>query len=217
MTDPSLPILYSFRRCPYAIRARLALRYAGLQVEIREVVLRDKPEAMLTLSPKGTVPVLVLEQGRAESEIIEESLEVMLWALAQNDPDGWLDIDMQEAISLIDANDDQFKPWLDRYKYPDRFDGHEPGEALGHCENFLQQIEQRLQQRAFICGDKASLVDMAMYSFVRQFAFVDIDWFSSSPYQQLNKWLDDFLASDLFTESMQKYPPWHEGDQVTVF
>lgn len=217
MTENSLPVLYSFRRCPYAIRARLALYYAGLAVELREVVLRDKPTEMLVVSPKGTVPVLVLEDGREEPEIIEESLEVMLWALAQNDPDGWLDIEFEQGISLIEANDDQFKPWLDRYKYPDRFEPLQPDEARMHCETFLQQLEERLQQQAFICGPRVSIVDMSLYSFVRQFAFVDIEWFRSGPYPALNKWLQDFLDSELFAAVMHKYPQWQPGDQATVF
>ena len=217
MIKKPLPVLYSFRRCPYAIRARLALRYAGLQVALREVVLADKPAEMLAVSPKGTVPVLVLEAGRDVPEVIDESLEVMLWALAQNDPQGWLDIDIDAGIKLIDANDDQFKPWLDRYKYPEHFEQLEPDEARGHCESFLQQLEDRLLQHSYICGNQVSLVDMAMYSFVRQFAFVDIDWFRGSAYKALNHWLQEFLDSELFAAVMQKYPQWHSGDEETVY
>jgi glutathione S-transferase len=215
ITNPS-PVLYSFRRCPYAIRARLALRYAGLQVALREVVLSDKPAELLAASPKGTVPVLVTAAGRDGPEIIEESLDVMLWALAQNDPDGWLDIDVEEGIRLIEANDDQFKPWLDRYKYPEHFERLESGEALGHCESFLQQIEERLQKQPYLCGGQVSIVDMAMYSFVRQFAYVDIDWFKASPYKSLSKWLQDFLDGELFAAVMQKYPQWNSGDPEPV-
>jgi glutathione S-transferase len=217
MTNNPLPVLYSFRRCPYAIRARLALRYAGLPVALREVVLADKPAELLAVSPKGTVPVLVLDAGRDVAEVIDESLEVMLWALAQNDPQGWLDIDIDAGIKLIDANDDQFKPWLDRYKYPEHFEPLEPGEARGHCEGFLQQLEDRLQQHAYICGVKVSLVDMAMYSFVRQFAFVDIDWFRGSHFKAVNRWLQEFLDSELFATAMQKYPQWHSGDEEPVY
>jgi glutathione S-transferase len=117
----NLPVLYSFRRCPYAIRARLALRYAGISCELREVVLKDKPEHMLQASPKGTVPVLLVNGDHGSVEVIEESLDIMLWALEQNDPDGWLAVDQALASQLIDANDEQFKPWLDRYKYPNRY------------------------------------------------------------------------------------------------
>ena len=216
MTTAPSPILYSFRRCPYAIRARLALRYAGLQVALREVVLSDKPAELLTVSPKGTVPVLVIEAGHDVPEVIEESLDVMLWALAQNDPDGWLDIDIEAGTRLIEANDDQFKPWLDRYKYPEYFEQLEPGEALGHCENFLQQIDGRLQEQPYLCGGKVSIVDMAMYSFLRQFAYVDIAWFKASPYKSLRKWLQDFLDGELFAAVMQKYPQWNSGDPEPV-
>jgi glutathione S-transferase len=212
MSGASLPVLYSFRRCPYAIRARLALRYSGIKVALREVDLGDKPPEMLAASPKGSVPVLVLEKGSEQPEVIDESLDVMLWALAQNDPDGWLDIDIHAARQLVDANDDQFKPWLDRYKYPEHFEKLEPGEARGHCETFLQQLEHRLHADNYLCGDTVSIVDMAMYSFVRQFAFVDTGWFAASSLVGVNRWLNDFLEGALFTAVMEKYPKWQAGD-----
>jgi glutathione S-transferase len=216
MSDASLPVLYSFRRCPYAIRARLALRYSGIKVALREVDLGDKPPEMLAASPKGTVPVLLLNEGREQSEVIDESLDVMLWALAQNDPDGWLDIDMRANRQLIDTNDDQFKHWLDRYKYPEYFKELEPGEARGHCETFLQQLEQRLDAHNYLCGDTVSAVDMALYSFVRQFAFVDIEWFAASSLVAVNRWLNNFLEGELFASVMEKYPQWHAGDKEPV-
>lgn len=217
MTDKTPPALYSFRRCPYAIRARLALRYCGINVALREVVLRDKPEELVKVSPKATVPVLVINEGEADQEIIDESLDIMLWALAQNDPAGWLDVDAELANNLIDANDEQFKPWLDRYKYPNRYQGVEPGEALAHCETFLDELENRLERHAYICGARASIVDFATYSFVRQFAFVDMEWFESSRYVALKNWLRAFMESGLFAAAMTKYPPWRAGDSVTLF
>jgi len=217
MPDTSLPILYSFRRCPYAIRARLALRYSRIKGALREVVRGDKPSEMLAASPKGTVPVLVLEEGRGQPEVIDESLDIMLWALAQNDPDGWLDIDIQAAKQLIDANDDQFKPWLDRYKYPDRYPDLQPDEPREHCEHFLRVVEERLQHSEFLCGSKVSLVDMALYSFIRQFVFVDADWFRSGSYQRLDHWLQVFLADELFGSVMDKYPQWQPGTVEPVF
>lgn len=217
MPEVSLPVFYSFRRCPYAIRARLALRYSGIEVALREVDLGDKPSEMLAASPKGSVPVLVLEEGRAQPEVIDESLDVMLWALAQHDPDGWLDIDLQDAQHLIDANDDQFKIWLDRYKYPEWFEKLEPGEARDHCEAFLGKLEDRLQAHKYLCGDRVSMVDMSMYSFVRQFAFVDIEWFKASPFVGVNRWLNEFLDGELFAAVMEKYPQWHAGDKEPVF
>jgi len=214
--DP-LPVLYSFRRCPYAIRARLALRYAGIELEHREVVLKDKPPEMLAASPKGTVPVLVLNDGTMRREIIEESLDIMFWALAQADPDGWLNVNVAEANQLIEANDEQFKPWLDRYKYPNRYEGLSDGEAREQCGRFLQELEQRLAQQAYLCAAKPSIADFAIYSFVRQFAFVDIDKFRSGPYVALNRWLDEFLNSPLFESVMQKHVQWRQGNAAVVY
>jgi glutathione S-transferase len=215
----SLPVLYSFRRCPYAIRARLALRYAGIEVELREVVLKDKPPEMLTVSPKGTVPVLLLNSGAADGqhEVIEESLDIMFWALAQNDPDGWLAVDIKEANQIIDANDEQFKPWLDRYKYPNRYAGIQAGEPREHCEVFLRELEQRLTRQSYLCGSAPSIVDYSLYSFVRQFAHVDIDWFNDSDYAAVRSWLQQFMDSTLFADVMYKYPQWQNGDDITVF
>jgi glutathione S-transferase len=195
----------------------LALRYAGIQVTLREVVLKDKPAEMLACSPKGTVPVLVLNDGDAGQEVIDESLDIMLWALAQHDPDGWLAVDTEVALQLIAANDDQFKPWLDRYKYPNRYTDLKPGEPLAHCEVFLQVLEDRLQTSAFLCGEKLSFVDMSIYSFVRQFAFVDMDWFSTSRHVEVNRWLQVFLDSSSFASVMDKYPQWQTGDAEVQF
>jgi glutathione S-transferase len=217
VTDFPLPALYSFRRCPYAIRARLALRYSGVRVALREVVLRDKPVQLIAASAKGTVPVLLLDEGGVGQEVIDESLDIMFWALAQNDPDGWLDVDIDVANRLIDANDEQFKPWLDRYKYPDRYAELHAGEAREHCEVFLRELERRLQNNAYICGGRATIVDFSIYSFVRQFAFVDHDWFVSSEYKGLNRWLQVFLVSPLFVAAMHKYPAWQAGDTLTIF
>lgn len=213
----SLPVLYSFRRCPYAIRARLALRYAGVQCELREVDLKHKPAQMLAASPKGSVPVLVIWAATGTEEVIEESLDIMLWALAQSDPDGWLAINRRDAGDLIDANDNKFKHWLDRYKYPNYHDDIIAGEPLSHCERFLAELEQRLEKHAFLCGNAMSIADVALYSFVRQFAFVDRDWFKASAYPGTIHWLDSFLAGDLFDSVMGKYPTWQRGDVATVF
>ena len=212
MSD-ALPVLYSFRRCPYAIRARLALHYAGIACELREVVLRDKPAEMLELSPKGTVPVLWLPHG----DVIDESLDVMLWALAQHDPDGWLAADRRAADALITGNDDEFKVWLDRYKYPDRYkdiDSERAGEA---CWVFLDRLEARLEQQPCLLGSEPGLADYALFPFVRQFAFVDIDAFRAAGRRRLVTWLDGLLESSLFAAVMAKYPPWSAGDPVTVF
>jgi len=207
-----LPVLYSFRRCPYAIRARLALRYAGIACELREVVLRDKPARMLELSPKGTVPVLALPDG----EVIDESLDVMLWALAQHDPDGWLAADRGATDALITGNDEEFKVWLDRYKYPDRYPDTDPEVAADACWRFLDRLEERLTD-GFLFAGGTTLADMALFPFVRQFAFVDIEAFRTSGRPRLIAWLDGQLGSELFAAVMEKYPQWHPGDAVTLF
>jgi glutathione S-transferase len=217
MSVSSLPVLYSFRRCPYAIRARLALRYSGTAVLLREVVLRDKPAEMLAVSPKGTVPVLVVDTGEPDRDVLDESLEIMFWALGQNDPDGWMAVDAETAGGLIEANDDHFKPWLDRYKYPNRYDDFDPGEPLARCEKFVDSIEQRLQSQPYLCGSSASIADFALFPFIRQFAFVDIARFRSSGRPALGAWLDGMLAAPLFAEVMQKYPRWHPDDAPTLF
>jgi glutathione S-transferase len=216
--DSALPVLYSFRRCPYAIRARLALRAAGIRCSLREVLLRNKPPELLACSPKATVPVLVLDDG----EVIDESLEIMYWALSKNDPGGWLAVDMQIATRLIDENDDEFKSSIDRYKYPDRYPdaARETHRASG--EVFLARLENRLASASFLCGDQLSLVDVALLPFVRQFAYVDIGWFQGSRYLAVNAWLQRFLESARFAAVMQKYPAWQSDsrespDQTPVF
>jgi len=192
-----LPILYSFRRCPYAIRARLALAYAGIAVEIREVALKNKPEQMLAISPKGTVPVLQLPDGR----VLEESLDIMYWALAQHDPEHWLAFDT-EAETLIEWNDGDFKYSLDRYKYADRYPEFSQAYYRQQTEPFLIELESRLQHSPYLCGDYFSLADAAIFPFIRQFSNVDVDWFKSSPYRALNNWLDAALTTELFKSVM---------------
>ena len=190
-------VLYSFRRCPYAMRARMALRYSGVPLSIVEVSLKAKPAEMLALSPKGTVPVLVCADGR----VIEQSLEIMHWALAQYDPDNWLGPD---SAALIEENDQVFKVNLDRYKYAIRY----PEQPIEHYRAqgaaFLKSLEMMLQQTPYLAGDTLSLADIALAPFVRQFAHVDRDWFEQAPYPRLNAWLERFLASELFNAVMAK-------------
>lgn len=209
---PALPILYSFRRCPYAIRARMALVVTGVSVELREVLLRDKPFAMLEASAKGTVPVLVLPDGR----IIDESLDVMSWALSQRDPEHWL---RGEAADdpLIQACERNFKPWLDRYKYADRYPEQSPGHYRGQAEVFLSDLEGRLSNGGFLTGNSVTLVDVALFPFVRQFAGVDPAWWQCAPYPWLRCWLEGWLASVLFTDAMVKHPLWQPTTAGAVF
>ncbi|ROM48718.1 glutathione S-transferase [Pseudomonas canadensis] len=192
-------LLYSFRRCPYAMRARLALRYSGVPVRIVEVSLKAKPAEMLALSPKGTVPVL-----NVDGQVIEESLEIMQWALAQHDPDNWLLQGDPAVFALIAENDQDFKYHLNRYKYAERYPEHSMEQYRAEGELFLQKLEDLLADRAYLLADHPSLADMALAPFVRQFAHVDRAWFAASPYTQLQAWLQRFLESPLFISVMAK-------------
>ncbi|WP_438298836.1 glutathione S-transferase [Pseudomonas sp. NMS19W] len=191
--------LYSFRRCPYAMRARMALRYSGVPVEIIEVSLKAKPAEMLAISPKGTVPVL-----DAEGQVIDESLEIMRWALAQNDPDDWLLGGDSRIAELIEANDQVFKVHLNRYKYAERYPEQPMEVYRAEGARFLQKLDELLEGRDYLLTDHPCLSDIALLPFVRQFAHVDRDWFATTPYERLQAWLQRFLESDLFTAIMKK-------------
>ena len=192
-------LLYSFRRCPYAMRARLALRYSGVPVEIVEVSLKAKPAAMLALSPKGTVPVLSLD-GR----VIEESLEIMQWALAQNDPEDWLLRGDPRVLALIAENDQVFKHHLNRYKYAERYPEQPMEHYRAEGEVFLQMLEDLLGDHDYLLAERMSLADAAVVPFVRQFAHVDREWFAGAPYRRLQAWLQRILESPLFMAVMAK-------------
>jgi glutathione S-transferase len=211
-----LPVLYSFRRCPYAIRARMAIRYSGLSVALREVVLRDMPAALLQCSPKGTVPVLVLPDGR----VLEESRDIIDWALAQHDPDQWRPqspVQQAALLSLLNENDGAFKQSLDRYKYAERYPEHPAAHYRAAGECFLTRLERLLARHDWLLGGRMGVADIAILPFVRQFAQVDADGFRQAPCPHLQDWLGRLLHSTLFTGVMHKYPPWREGDAVRVF
>jgi glutathione S-transferase len=201
-----LPVLYSFRRCPYAMRARMALRYSGIQVDIHEVSLKDKPEAMLQISPKGTVPVLALPND----EVLDESLDIMRWVLAQNDPDDWLMAGApalgQEAEVLIAETDGSFKQALDHYKYATRFPEHSAEFYRAEGEVFLQALELRLSKTRYLCRERCSFADIAIFPFIRQFVSVDEAWFRQAPYLALGNWLKQLVESRLFISIMEKPP-----------
>ncbi|MFV2054303.1 glutathione S-transferase [Aliiroseovarius sp. YM-037] len=203
------PILYSFRRCPYAMRARLAIASAGITCELREILLRDKAPEFLATSPKGTVPVIV--DG---DTVIEESFDIMLWALRQNDPENWL---AGSDLDLIEECDGPFKTALDRYKYHTRYDAVDAAEEREKAALFLRKIDNHLTETAWLHGPKPTLTDMAIITFVRQFAHVDYDWFLSQPWPNLIRWLEAFKASDRFKSIMAKYPKWQAGDPITPF
>ncbi len=210
------PILYSFRRCPYAMRARLALTVSGASVELREVILRDKPAHMLDVSPKGTVPVLLLSDG----SILEESLDVMLWALGRADPESWLQPEhssLEDIHKLIDRCDTDFKYHLDRYKYHTRYDDADPVYHRSEAEKFLQVLDGRLENHPFLFGNRFSLADAAIAPFIRQFVNASQDWFPESEYDNIKHWLARFLNSNLFKSIMHKFPQWQENDPVTLF
>lgn len=209
MTDT--PILYSFRRCPYAMRARMALWVAGVTVELREVKLADKPPELIAASPKATVPVLDFRDG----SVIEESIAIMRWALHRNDPEGWL---AGDNASLIARADGPFKHHLDRYKYPNRYED----EALGTDHRaegraILAEWDARLAQGAQLCGETRTLADIAIFPFVRQFANHDRGWFDAQELPHIQRWLAGHLASDLFAGVMPKFTPWKAGDEVILF
>ena len=209
----TLPILYTFRRCPYAMRTRMALAHAGINYEVREVVLRDKPPSMLELSPKGEVPVLLLE-----GEVIDESIDIMRWALPKQDE--WLDFTPEQLAAmddLIARCESDFKLWLDRYKYADRHPEYTEEYSRGQGERFLSELEKRLQEGNYLFGPRLSFADIALMPFVRQFAHVDLKWFESCDYTKLRQWLEELKASELFLSIMKKYPQWQEGDEVTLF
>ncbi|WP_332726809.1 glutathione S-transferase [Pseudomonas sp. ESBL9] len=198
----SLHTLYSFRRCPYAMRARMALRYSAVPVSIIEVSLKAKPADMLAASPKGTVPVLVCADGR----VIEQSLEIMHWALSQNDPDIWLPADRPLIEALIEENDTRFKGLLDRYKYAVRYPEYPMEHYRAQGAVVLQRLECLLEHTPYLTGTTLTLADVALAPFIRQFAHVDRAWFAQAPYPKLQAWLERFLASGLFTAVMAKQP-----------
>jgi len=199
--------LFSFRRCPYAIRARLALAMSGAELDLVEVSLRNKPERMLELSPKGTVPVVELDDGT----VIDESLDIMLWTLNNHDPKGWLGRDeatQKEMLKLIEDNDGDFKHHLDRTKYAIRYDGADPELHRQSANQFLTVLSSRLEKQPYLMGASAKLADWAILPFIRQFANIDRSRFDATTHPRLGAWLDEGLASELFQTVMQKRSRW---------
>lgn len=222
----ALPILYSFRRCPYAMRARLALRLGGQVVELREVDLRNRPQQLYDISPKGTVPVLQLIDGT----VLEESLDVMKWALGCDDSQAASDetethrcgVRSAQMDELVERCDREFKHNLDRYKYSTRYDDVDPGEHRAAASEFLNDLELRLKASAdaggdekafYLYGSELSFADLAILPFVRQFAFADRSWFDQQPWPHLIRWLDSFIHGELFLSIMDKNQPWQPEHQ----
>lgn len=209
-----IPILYSFRRCPYAIRARVALHYAGQQVELREVILKHKPEQMLAASAKATVPILVLDD-----RVIDESVEIMQWALQMNDPSGWLcgsDGSLVEH-ELVKQNDFEFKPILDRYKYFERSPEQSQDAYLQQAVPFLEQLTALIiENNGFLAGRSFSGVDAAVFPFIRQFAHADLAKFNDLGLPELRMWLNWCLDSTFFSNVMNKYSAWSQEEDNSV-
>lgn len=210
------PVLYSFRRCPYAMRARLALLASGQRCELREVVLRDKPAALLAVSPKATVPVLVTTDG----QVIEQSLDIMLWALRLNDPQGWLGHDeswFAPALTWIQRCDGDFKHHLDRYKYPHRYDLPDGLANRALACHFLNDLNTAIQTNGALLSETPRLADSAIAPFVRQFAHTDPPWFAQQPWPALQAWLAQFETSTLFLNAMEKFSPWTPDQSPLLF
>jgi len=213
----TLPILYSFRRCPYAMRARMAIKQAGITIRLREVLLRDKPDALFAISPKGTVPVLQCPDGM----VIDESIEIMLWACEQHDPKGWMQHDLTAQLDWIHRYTMQggpFKKALDRFKYHDRYTENEVQIATATLHEALLLLEKQVQANGFIFKKTSSLADIAIFPFIRQLFKVDMDYFTNQ-FADLYQWLCYFLESELFLMCMEKFPVWveNQGDTEVEF
>ena len=211
LTQQNLPVLWSFRRCPYAMRARLALASSGVPSALREIVLRDKPEAFLASSPSATVPCLEAATG-----VIDESFDIMQWALAQHDPEGWLDMP-DAGHALIADCDGWFKTALDRYKYASRHADTDADTERAKAAEFIATLNDKLAATPWLFGANPTLADMAILPFIRQFAHVDLAWFTAQPWPHVQAWLEAFKASPRFAAIMRKYPQWAEGDAATIF
>ncbi len=209
MTD--LPILWSFRRCPYAMRARLAVQSAGIPVELREILLKDKPQAFLDTSPSATVPAL-----DAGDTILDESLDIMIWVLNLRDPAGLMNMP-EEGWALIAECDGPFKTALDHTKYAVRYPDRNAKDDRETAAGFLRKLDGDLAKHPWLFGDRPTIADLAILPFVRQFANTDRAWFDAQDWAALIRWLDGFLASPDFQSIMGKYPPWSDGDTPVVF
>ena len=215
------PILYSLRNCPFAMRARIAIFKSQQKVILRDVVLSNKPAEMLIASPKGTVPILVFPQAIPQPKVIEESLDIMLWALNKSDPDDLLDganpHALMEILALVALFDHEFKACLEQYRCAKRY--HEDTIVADRyaCEFYLTQLEQRLCQHDFLMSNKESLADLALLPFIRQFARVERQWYLQSPYPKLRQWLNRYLQSAMFTKVMAKHPLWLDSQQTIYF
>jgi len=213
LSTKTIPILYSFRRCPYCMRAHMALKYSGLKVELREVDLWNLPDEALAVSPEKTVPVLVTDNNHA----MDESWDIVKWAVHKNDPDNWLGENntfLNEAEMLVETNDFSFKNDLDHYKYADRHPEHPQEYYRQQGEEFLEELEEMLNEHRYLLADHLSIADIAIAPFIRQFSMVDSDWFAQAPYPLLRNWLNELLSSSLFSAALEKHSIWKNQDEA---
>lgn len=219
-------ILYSLQHCPYAMRARMGLLMAQQQVMLRAITMKNKPEEMLKVSPKGTVPVLVLaDDTLSDKVVIDESLDIMVWALQQNDPEDLLHKnspeDLAEMLELVSRNDKEFKPQLEIYKKSKRFRTGTEIEERQKCEVFIAELEERLASSNFVdgcfVGKKPGLIDYALIPFVRQFSRVNKAWFKQAPYPLLREWIEQQMQTRLYAKAMEKYPLWLDEYEECLF
>ena len=207
-----LPVLYTFRRCPYAMRARISMYYSKISYEHREILLKERPKKLYQLSPKGTVPVLNLPDGK----VIDESLDIMKWSVSVNDPDSWFVNNIDHQLEIISINDEEFKKWLDRYKYHDRYPEYSVEYYRGKCEKILDNFEKILASEKFLFSNNISLADIALLPFVRQFSNVDIIWFRKT-FIHLSGWMNGLIGMEIFQAMMKKFEIWNpigEGEEV---
>ncbi len=235
----ALPVLYSLRNCPYAMRARIAIFKSQQPVALRDVVLTNKPAEMILASPKATVPILVLNEldklseesgadsaidtvkAPRETHVIDESLDVMLWALQASDPQDLLHSAQPEMLTqmltLINDFDVEFKQRIEAYKCSKRYHETNLTECRNACEEYIIRLEQRLTQHEFLMSERESLVDIALLPFIRQFARIERQWYLQSPYPKLKQWLNNYLQSPMFTKVMSKHPLWLESGEEVIF
>ncbi len=207
------PIFYSFRRCPYCMRAHMALKKSNLKIELREVELKQMPEEILKITGKATVPVLLLN----DNKVIDESWDILKWALSQNDPDNWLGQDqkfLMDTEMLVETNDFSFKNDLDHYKYADRYPEQDIIHYREACEEFIEELEDMLTTHSYLLANQLSVADIALFPFVRQFSLVDINWFEQSRYSHVRQWLHGLSSSELFQDVFQKHQIWQPGDNA---
>jgi len=213
----SHPILYSLRQCPYAMRARIGLLLAKQTVLLRDIVMTNIPSEMFTASPKGEVPVLVFDDTR----VIDESLEIMIWALNQNDPNNLLYRQQphafQNMLDLIHQNDNEFVEALKKYKAASRYHDDAQNFFRQQCEPFIAYLEKRLTEHDYLFGNTISLADYAILPFIRQFSRVDRKWYLQAPYPKLQRWLEKHYQNPIFSKAMKKYPQWLENKESILF